>query len=50
MSDDTELPNMDQDTNDLLVLIAGMSAAGKSASLRNIPNQENWFYMNTEAG
>ena len=42
--------NVQMETNDQLVLIAGLSAAGKSASLRNIRNQENWFYMNTEAG
>lgn len=36
--------------NDQLVLIVGYSATGKSASLRNIPNQERWVYMNTEAG
>ena len=42
--------DMQMETNDQLVLIAGLSAAGKSASLRNIRNQENWFYMNTEAG
>jgi hypothetical protein len=38
------------ETNDQLVLIAGYSAAGKSASLRNLRNQENWLYLNTEAG
>ena len=38
------------DINTQLVLIVGYSASGKSASLRNIRNQENWFYMNTEAG
>lgn len=36
--------------NDHLVLIAGDSAAGKSASLMNIRNQERWLYMNCEAG
>ena len=36
--------------NDQLVLICGISGTGKSASLRNIPNQENWLYLNTEAG
>lgn len=41
---------MNQDTNDQLVLISGMSATGKSASLMNIRNQENWLYLNTEAG
>lgn len=36
--------------NEQLVLIAGESAAGKSASLRNIPNQDRWLYLNCEAG
>lgn len=38
------------DVNDQLVLIAGFSATGKSAALRNIRNQERWLYLNTEAG
>lgn len=38
------------DINTQLVLIAGESASGKSASLRNIPNQEKWMYLNCEAG
>lgn len=38
------------DTNDQLLLISGVSGTGKSASLQNIKNQENWLYMNTEAG
>jgi len=38
------------DMNTQLVLIAGFSASGKSASLRNLRNQERWFYLNTEAG
>lgn len=38
------------DVNDQLVLIGGLSASGKSASLRNLPNQERWAYFNTEAG
>lgn len=33
-----------------LILISGESATGKSASLMNIPNQERWLYLNTEAG
>ena len=41
---------MSNDQNDQLVLICGASASGKSASLRNIRNQEKWLYMNTEAG
>lgn len=36
--------------NPQLVLIAGESSTGKSASLRGIPNQEKWMYLNTEAG
>lgn len=35
---------------DQLILIVGYSTAGKSASLRNIRNQEEWFYLGTEAG
>lgn len=38
------------DMNTQLILIAGFSSSGKSASLRNIRNQERWFYLNTEAG
>lgn len=38
------------ETNDQLILIGGQSAGGKSASLRNIRNQERWAYFNTEAG
>ena len=40
----------DVETNDQLVLIAGFSSAGKSASLRNIRNQPKWMYLNCEAG
>ncbi len=39
-----------EQVNDQLVLIGGESAAGKSASLRNIRNQDRWMYLNTEAG
>lgn len=39
-----------QEVNDQLVLISGFSGEGKSASLRNIKNQERWMYLNTEAG
>lgn len=38
------------ETNDQLILIAGRSTTGKSASLRNIQDQPNWAYLNTEAG
>lgn len=48
MSDQNdEIP---EGTNDQLVLISGLSTTGKSASLRNIRNQERWVYMGTEAG
>lgn len=36
--------------NTQLVLISGYSASGKSASLRNLRNQEKWFYCGCEAG
>jgi hypothetical protein len=36
--------------NDQLVLVSGFSGTGKSASLRNIRNQERWLYNGTEAG
>jgi len=36
-------------SNDL-ILISGYSASGKSASLRNIKNQDKWIYLNTESG
>jgi hypothetical protein len=39
-----------QQTNDHLVLIAGKSATGKSASLRDLKNQERVLYLNCEAG
>ena len=35
---------------DQLILISGFSSTGKSASLRNIRDQEDWIYMGTEAG
>lgn len=38
------------EANDQLILIGGKSAGGKSASLRNIRNQDRWVYLNTEAG
>jgi hypothetical protein len=41
---------MSADVNDQLVLITGYSATGKSASLRNIRDQEHWLYLGTEAG
>lgn len=36
--------------NDNLVLIVGESAGGKSASLKDLPNQERVMYMNCESG
>ena len=36
--------------NDQLILVVGYSSTGKSASLRNIRNQERWMYLNCEAG
>lgn len=41
---------MSEEINTQLVLISGESASGKSASLRNIPDQELWMYLNAEAG
>lgn len=38
------------DFNNQLVLICGLSASGKSASLRNIRDQDSWLYANTESG
>lgn len=38
------------DLNNQLILISGASATGKSASLRNIKNQEKWYYASCEAG
>ena len=38
------------DTNDQLILVSGFSGGGKSASLRNIRNQEDWLYLNCESG
>lgn len=38
------------DTNDHMVLISGYSASGKSRSLKNIPDQQDWLYLNCEAG
>lgn len=44
--------NQDQQdvSNDQLVLVVGYSTTGKSASLRNIRNQERWVYLNCESG
>lgn len=39
-----------QQVNDNLILISGESGTGKSASLRNLRNQEGVLYLNCEAG
>lgn len=39
-----------QQTNDNLLLIGGVSGAGKSACLRNLKNQEGVLYLNCESG
>ena len=36
--------------NEQLVLVSGESGSGKSASLRNIPNQDRWMFLNAESG
>lgn len=41
---------MTQDVNDQLVLICGTSAAGKSASLRNLRDPTGVMYLNCESG
>lgn len=41
---------MTQQVNDLLVLISGGSATGKSASLQDLENQEGVVYANCESG
>jgi len=46
MSDETISDHM----NTQLLLISGESGSGKSASLKDIPNQEKWLYANCEAG
>ena len=50
MSEDTQLPDDLEGSLDQLVLIVGYSTQGKSASLRNIRNQERWVYLGTESG
>lgn len=41
---------MTQEINPQLALICGISASGKSASLRNLTEQDKWIYAITEAG
>lgn len=50
MSDQDQQEMIAGEVNDQLVLVVGYSAAGKSAALRGIRNQERWLYLNTEAG
>lgn len=50
MSEEQELPDDLEGSLDQLILIVGYSTQGKSASLRNIRNQERWVYLNTESG
>lgn len=38
------------DFNNKLLLICGKSAAGKSYSFKNIPDKQNWWFLNSEAG
>lgn len=38
------------DINNKLLLICGVSGTGKSFSFKNIKDQQNWWYLNTEAG
>lgn len=47
---DDDSTTLDVDPNDQLVLVCGFSGVGKSASLRNIRDQESWMYLGTEAG
>lgn len=35
--------------NTQLVLVSGLSSTGKTASLRNIRDQDKWYYLNTES-
>ena len=44
--EEIELPDM----NEQLILVCGESGTGKTASLMNIKDQENWLYLNCEAG
>jgi hypothetical protein len=41
---------MSEETNDQMILVGGVSGAGKSAALRNIRDQHRWIYINCEAG
>lgn len=53
MSEDHDTFNeepMELIENTQLVLVEGLSGTGKSASLRNIRNQDKWIYMNCESG
>lgn len=48
MSDEEDIEGSGQ--NDQLICICGYSGEGKSASLKDIPDQEDWAYLNCEAG
>lgn len=50
MSDEEDTVVEAGEQNDQLVCIVGYSGTGKSASLRNIRDQEHWIYCGTEAG
>ena len=39
-----------QGVNDMMILVGGKSATGKSASLRDLKNPEGVMYLNCEAG
>lgn len=41
---------VDSNANKRMLLISGKSTAGKTAALRNIRNQDEWFYFNFESG
>jgi hypothetical protein len=36
--------------NNKLLLICGVSGTGKSFSFKDLPDQQNWWYLNAEAG
>lgn len=50
MSEENDVQDEPIEFNDQLILVSGFSGAGKSASLRNLRNQEKWMYLNCEAG
>ncbi len=51
MSDEVEIEDSEiTEPNNQLVLVSGFSGTGKSASLKDIRNQEDWIYCGAEAG